>query len=74
MKAPESVSDRGLWRWPRIAPFRRGIVYHEIDKILKKQAEMNFIDKRIAYLLILNYAEVYKTIKEHQDATREFYE
>jgi hypothetical protein len=41
---------------------------------LKKQAEMNFFDKRIAYLLILNYAEVHKTIKEHQDATREFYE
>ena len=55
-------------------PYRRGMEYHEIEKILRQQAEMNFIDKRIVHLLIENYADVHKAIKERQDITREFYE
>ena len=55
-------------------PYRRGMEYHEIEKTLKRQAELNFIDKRIVDLLIENYAEVKKTVKECQDITREFYE
>jgi HD-GYP domain-containing protein (c-di-GMP phosphodiesterase class II) len=55
-------------------PYRKGMEYHEIEKVLKKQAEMNFIDKRIVNLLIENYSDVLKTVKERQDITREFYE
>jgi hypothetical protein len=35
---------------------------------------MNFIDKRIVDLLVDNYADVRKVVKERQDVTKEFYE
>ena len=55
-------------------PYRKGMEYQEIEKVLKNQAEMHFIDKRVVNLLIENYADVHKTVKERQDMTREFYE
>ncbi len=55
-------------------PYRQGLEYPEVEKILKKQAEMNFIDKRIVNLLIKNYGEVHKAVKNCQDATKDFYE
>jgi len=64
MKDPESVLDRGLLRWPGI-DLAEKVSCITRSKKLKKQAEMNFIDKRIADFLILNYAEVHKTKKEH---------
>jgi HD-GYP domain-containing protein (c-di-GMP phosphodiesterase class II) len=55
-------------------PYRKGMEYHEIQNVLKKQSAMNFIDKRIVDLLIENYAEVHNMVKERQDITRDFYE
>jgi HD-GYP domain-containing protein (c-di-GMP phosphodiesterase class II) len=55
-------------------PYRSGMEYHEIEKIMKNQVEMKCIDKKIVDLLIDNYAEVHKTVKVRQDSTREFYE
>jgi len=55
-------------------PYRKNMEHQEIENILKKQAEMNFIDQRITSLLLDNYAFVRKAVKEFQDITRDFYE
>jgi len=55
-------------------PYRKGMTYEEIKKVLTKQADMNFVDRRIVELVLENYSDIVKTVKERQVATREFYE
>ena len=55
-------------------PYRKGMEYEDIKKILRKQADMNFVDKRIVQLVLDNYSDIVKTVKERQVVTKEFYE
>jgi HD-GYP domain-containing protein (c-di-GMP phosphodiesterase class II) len=55
-------------------PYRKGMQRKEIEKIFKKRADMNLLDKRIVDLLLENYDEVLARVVEKQAATRDYYE
>jgi HD-GYP domain-containing protein (c-di-GMP phosphodiesterase class II) len=55
-------------------PYRKGMGYEDIKKIMKNMAGMNFVDKRIVQLVLDNYPDIVKTVKERQVVTKEFYE
>jgi len=55
-------------------PYRKGMQREEIEKILKKRADMNLLDKRTVDLLLENYDEVLARVMEKQAATKEYYE
>ena len=55
-------------------PYRKGMQREEIEKILKKRADMNLLDKRIVDLLLENYGEVLTRVMEKQAASKEYYE
>lgn len=55
-------------------PYRKGMGYEDIKKIMKNMAGMNFVDKRIVQLVLDNYPDIVKTVKERQAVTKEFYE
>ena len=55
-------------------PYRAGLGYEDIKKILKEQADRNYIDKRIVGLVLENYDSIARTVKERQTATKDFYE
>ncbi len=55
-------------------PYRTGMDYENIKRILRSQADANFVDKRIVDLVLENYAEIVVAVKEQQAITREFYE
>lgn len=55
-------------------PYRKGMKRGEIEEILKKQANMNLLDKRIVNLLLENYDEVLTKVADKQAATKEYYE
>jgi len=55
-------------------PYRDGMGYEDIKTILRKQADLNSIDKRIVQLVLDNYSDIVNKVKERQVATRDFYE
>jgi len=55
-------------------PYRKGMGYEEIKKILRKQADMNIVDKRIVQLVLDNYRDIVNKVMERQVVTRDFYE
>ncbi len=55
-------------------PYRKSMEYEDIKRILRNQADSNFVDKRIVDLVLENYAEIVAAVKEQQAITRDFYE
>ncbi len=55
-------------------PYRKGMGYEEIKNVMKKVADMNNVDKRIVRLVLDNYPDIVKKVKERQVVTKEFYE
>ena len=55
-------------------PYRKGMAYQEVKRILTNQANANLVDKRIVNLVLDNYAEIAPKVKEQQELTRDFYE
>jgi len=55
-------------------PYRKGMDEDEIHRILQKQADNNFLDKRIVALLFDNYEAIRLKVKEKQEEAFDFYE
>lgn len=55
-------------------PYRKGMDEAEIHRVLQKQADNNFLDKRIVALLFDNYESIRLKVKEKQAETFDFYE
>jgi len=55
-------------------PYRKGMDKEGVARVLKEQADRNFLDKRIVKLLLENHDEIIARVLEKQAVTREYYE
>ncbi len=55
-------------------PYRKGMQKAEVIKILSNQPSKGLLDKRIVNLLLENYDEILRHMKERQAVSREYYE
>ncbi len=54
-------------------PYRKGMPYKNIRKILTDMVNNNFIDKRIVNLLLENYKGILDLVKEEQEIASDYY-